>query len=72
MVTVFDIAGRTVYSRALPAGRSGLVRLDLREVSSGVYLMRLDADGFARSQKLVIENQYTGINRTGRPSGRPA
>jgi hypothetical protein len=55
-LSVFDIAGRSVLKRTMLTSRTGAVSLDLRELSSGVYLVRFDAEGHTESQKLVVEN----------------
>ncbi len=55
-VTVFDVAGRSVLRRAYGVQRmASSVPLDLRGLSAGVYLVRLDADGYSQSQKLVVQ-----------------
>ncbi len=54
-VRVYDVTGRSVLSRSLVAGTSGSVALDLRNLSAGVYLVKLEATGFTGSTKLVIE-----------------
>ncbi len=54
-VTLYDITGRTVLTRALAAGRAGSVNLDLRHLSNGVYLVKFSSEGFASSQKLVVQ-----------------
>jgi len=53
---VFDAAGRCVLSRSLVIGnRSLAIPLDLRSLSGGVYLVKLEADGFTQTQKLVVQ-----------------
>jgi hypothetical protein len=42
-------------ARTLVAGRSGIVNLDLRHLGNGVYLVKLSSEGFASSQKLVVQ-----------------
>ncbi len=54
-LSVCDVTGRVVMTRAFAAGRTGAQNLDLRELAAGVYLVKLDADGFSSSQKLVVE-----------------
>jgi hypothetical protein len=49
------MAGQTVMTRKLATGRSGNVNLDLRHLSNGVYLVKFSSEGFASSQKLVVE-----------------
>jgi len=54
-LSVYNMAGQTVMTRTLAAGRNGNVNLDLRHLSNGVYLVKLSSDGFENSQKLVFE-----------------
>ncbi len=55
-VRMYDALGRMVVSRAYCVQRmASSVPLDLRGLSAGVYLVRLDADGFTQSQKLVVQ-----------------
>ncbi len=55
-VTIYDIAGRSVLHKAYRAGRSAhSVGLDLCKLASGVYLVKLDANGLIQTQKLVIQ-----------------
>jgi hypothetical protein len=54
-VRVFDVAGRTVSdTRSLGHSVSGSLSLDLRNLSAGIYLVQLDADGYSDTRKLVI------------------
>ncbi|MFO7675082.1 MAG: T9SS type A sorting domain-containing protein, partial [bacterium] len=56
-VRVYDAAGRCVLSRTLGFGRgTASVALDLRSLSAGVYLVRVEADGYTGMQKLVIKD----------------
>jgi hypothetical protein len=54
-INVYDVSGRTVLSRSLVATRSGAVSLDLRSLSAGIYLVKVEAAGFTGTQKLVIQ-----------------
>jgi len=55
-VTVFDVAGRSVFSTwSLGHSTTGSLPLDLRGLRAGVYLVRLDADGRTQSRKLVVQ-----------------
>ncbi len=55
-IRVYDALGRMVLSRAYGVQRkASSVPLDLRGLSAGVYLVRLDADGFTQSEKLVVQ-----------------
>ncbi|MBN2537926.1 T9SS type A sorting domain-containing protein [candidate division WOR-3 bacterium] len=41
--------------RRVAAGRSGAVSLDLRSLSAGIYLVRLETDGYSGTAKLVVQ-----------------
>jgi hypothetical protein len=56
LIRVFDVTGRAVVARTAVAGRAGALGLDLRTLSAGVYLVRLDADGYSAQQKLVVQH----------------
>jgi len=43
-----------VVSQTAMTGRTGTLSLDLRRLPAGVYLVKLDADGYSTQQKLVI------------------
>jgi hypothetical protein len=53
-VNVYNVAGQRVVMQAL-TGRSGIVNLDLRHLSNGVYLAKLVCDDFVSTQKLVVQ-----------------
>jgi hypothetical protein len=55
-LSVFDIAGRTVERQTVLAGRSGSATLDLRSLSAGVYLVKLESGDFTDSRKLVVND----------------
>jgi len=52
---VYDVTGRTVLSRTIAARGVGAEALDLRELKAGVYMVKVKADGFSSTQKLVVE-----------------
>jgi len=54
-VTLFDVSGRPVATRRFVADRSGELPLDLRSLSGGVYLVRLDDGRQSVVQKLVVQ-----------------
>jgi hypothetical protein len=54
-LSIYNVAGQTVMARTLVVGRSGNVNLDLRHLSNGVYLVKFSSEGFASSQKLVVQ-----------------
>ena len=54
-LTVYDVAGRPAERTVVAAGREGTVRLDLGELSDGVYLVRLEAGQRTAAQKLVLK-----------------
>jgi hypothetical protein len=52
-VEVFNSSGRLVHSSLVT--RQSSIRLDLRSLPAGVYVVRVEADGHSAAQKLVIE-----------------
>jgi hypothetical protein len=54
-LAVFDVAGRTVLTQTLAAGRTGTASLDLRKLEAGVYLVKVTTEGFSSTQKLVVQ-----------------
>ena len=54
-VKVLDVVGRAVFRQSAIGNRSSTMSLDLRELSNGVYLVQVDADGNNSSQKLVVQ-----------------
>ena len=54
-LSVYDVAGQRVMATTLTLGRSGSANLDLRHLAGGVYLVKLSGNGFATSQKLVVQ-----------------
>jgi N-acetylneuraminic acid mutarotase len=55
-LNVFDVTGRTVLTQTLATGRTGTAGLDLRKLGAGVYLVKVTAEGFSTTQKLVVEH----------------
>jgi hypothetical protein len=51
---LYDASGRLVFNSSLVTRNSSL-SLDLRSLSTGIYLVRLSADGFTATQKLVLQ-----------------
>ncbi|MEO0079118.1 MAG: kelch repeat-containing protein [candidate division WOR-3 bacterium] len=54
-LVIYDVTGRDVLSSSFVASHSGAATLDLRSLSAGVYLVKLDADGYRTTQKLTVE-----------------
>jgi hypothetical protein len=54
---VYDATGRGVLSQTIAAKRAGTAALDLRELKAGVYMVKVKADGFTSTQKLVVQHQ---------------
>ena len=54
-VTFFDISGRPVATREFTGAGVGNLPLDLRSLSAGVYLVRLEAGRQSVVQKLVVQ-----------------
>jgi len=55
VVTLFDVSGRPVATHRFVADRAGELPLDLRRLSTGVYLTRLDDGRQSVVQKLVVQ-----------------
>lgn len=55
-VSLFDVAGRSVWRRQLTACRSGAIGLDLRTLRAGVYLVRMDGANQSVTRKLVVQH----------------
>jgi hypothetical protein len=55
-LNVFDVAGRTVLTQTMAAGRTGTASLDLRKLEAGVYLVKVTTEGFSTTQKLVVQH----------------
>ncbi|NPV14001.1 T9SS type A sorting domain-containing protein [candidate division WOR-3 bacterium] len=53
-VTVFDVTGRTVSTFNFVASGTGTHSLDLRNLASGVYLVKFESAGASASQKLIV------------------
>jgi hypothetical protein len=51
---VYDVTGRAVIYRNLAGGRAGTA-LNLRHLSAGVYVLRLDAGTFTCSEKMILQ-----------------
>lgn len=54
-VSLFDIRGRLVLTRDFTGSLRGRLPLDLRHVSGGVYLVRLDDGQRSLVQKLIVQ-----------------
>lgn len=54
-VSVFDITGREVLRLTTAGNRQSTMPLDLRSLSAGIYLLKLEADGFSATRKLVVQ-----------------
>jgi hypothetical protein len=54
-LAIYDLAGRRVASRAVPAtAGSNVVEIDLSALAPGVYTYRLEAAGEAAAQRMVV------------------
>jgi hypothetical protein len=57
-VRVFSAAGRCVLTRLLADDESSTgIRLDLRQVADGVYLVRRETAGHTYTRQLVVRHQ---------------
>jgi hypothetical protein len=54
-LVIYDVTGRGVVHRTFVADRSGAATLDLRQLASGVYLVKLEAKGYSTTHKLILE-----------------
>jgi hypothetical protein len=54
-LSVYSVMGRPILSRTVGRSSPRTLSLDLRGLSAGVYLVKLSADGYTTSQKLVVE-----------------
>ncbi len=52
-VTVYDVNGRLVHSKQM--NLTGTVPLNLNNLKAGLYIMKIQGDNFAYSNKLIIE-----------------
>jgi hypothetical protein len=55
VLSIVDVAGRTVVSTPVMSSRRAAVTLDLGSLSAGVYLVKLTAGRETATQKLVVE-----------------
>ena len=55
-VSVFDVSGRSLMSHSLVASRTGAVRLDLRSLGAGIYLVELESGNQGWASKLVVQH----------------
>lgn len=54
IVAVYDVSGRPVYQESAIYNGQSAMTLELRDLSSGVYLVRLSAAGTAMTGRLVV------------------
>ena len=54
VLTVYDAVGRAVARRPVLPDHSGVASVFLRGLRAGVYLVRVEAPGFAATRKLVV------------------
>lgn len=52
-ISIFDINGRRIY--AIDRTLSGIVSLELDNLQSGVYLMKIEGENFNHTAKLLVE-----------------
>jgi hypothetical protein len=53
---VYDVTGRVVVTQTIAAALTGTAGLDLRALQPGVYIVKVKADGFSTTRKLVVEH----------------
>jgi hypothetical protein len=54
-IRVFDVTGRSVVKRSVLATRTGAVSLDVHSLSTGIYLVRFNAQDFTATHKLIVQ-----------------
>ncbi len=54
-LTIYDISGQRVLTQTYATQRNGSLSLNLRNLTAGVYLVRLESDTFTATQKLVVQ-----------------
>jgi len=52
-ITVYDVNGRLVHSKETTL--SGTIAIDINNLKSGLYIMKIQGENFAYSNKLIIE-----------------
>lgn len=52
---LYDVTGRKVLTQTITAGPPGSAKLDLRKLKAGVYTVKVKANGYSTTQKLVVE-----------------
>ena len=52
-ITVYDVNGRLVHSKEI--NLTGTVPIDMNNLKSGLYIMKIQGENFAYSNKLIIE-----------------
>jgi hypothetical protein len=52
---IYNAAGRCILSQSAICNRQSAMPIDLRSIPAGVYLVKVEAGGFAVSQKLVVQ-----------------
>jgi len=55
LLSIYNVAGQWIAAQTFVTGRSGVLSLDLRHLSNGVYLLEFSSGGFAVAQKLIVE-----------------
>lgn len=53
---VYDVTGRGVLTQTIAAARTGTATLDLRELQSGVYVVKVRIEGFSTTHKLIVNH----------------
>ena len=54
-VNIYNVAGQSVMAQTLAVGRSGVVNLDMRRLSSGVYVVKFRSGDLVATKKLVVQ-----------------
>ncbi|HDQ99598.1 MAG TPA: T9SS type A sorting domain-containing protein [candidate division WOR-3 bacterium] len=55
-VSVYDVSGRSVFLTRTPGHLvTGSLSLDMRSLSAGIYLVKVEAGDYSATQKLVVQ-----------------
>lgn len=55
LIQIYDISGKIILNQTLGVNQAASqVNLDLHNFKNGVYLLRIETNGFSKTNKLVI------------------
>jgi hypothetical protein len=53
VLKIYDIYGKPIHNKKVEIGDSFIAELDITKLAKGIYIIRLEADGFQKSLKFV-------------------